>query len=387
MSTSVQASNDECGPPLALLLAFGDERLIAEDLELGRRRYLGRMAQQLSAALTQIERSSAGSFRQGLRQRICGLPEEALLRILTAPETHCVLTKTAAMDYPVADFLQLSAAAEEARVGLRSRGSERAWSAIGDYYAPSPVPADQHTAPTPQHRPTCAEGIFVVDADSPHAYVDVEDNVPPSRYLRDDISRAQVAGVVSKLMAAVTLMRKANFPAFQLVQASLRVIVLLQDMHRPATYRTSSCRTHIGKAVFVNAHLDDVTTARIADSLVHEAIHSFLYEREQSGCWVECEEAERKYIESPWTGNLLRLDSYVQACFVWYALAKLWSKPEIKTFFEPEQVENLLGRSLSGFRGDVLAPVRQNSARIRSTVMGELEALVGSIAAELRRHA
>jgi hypothetical protein len=65
---------------------------------------------------------------------------------------------------------------------------------------------------------------------------------------------------------------------------------------------------------------------KLIDAIVHEATHAMIYmyeDIEQPAC--------RRYskhhrLKSPWTGRVLTLDQYFQACFVWWGLYNLWSQ-------------------------------------------------------------
>src|SRR5262249_51245658 len=89
----------------------------------------------------------------------------------------------------------------------------------------------------------------------------------------------------------------------------------------------------------------------LADALVHESIHSFLFMLEEIvGEFVSApSELEDIRIRSPWTGSELRLDSYVHACLVWYGLYWLWSRPFEHELLSEQRRQELRDKARKGF--------------------------------------
>jgi hypothetical protein len=59
----------------------------------------------------------------------------------------------------------------------------------------------------------------------------------------------------------------------------------------------------------------------LAESLVHEAVHSCCFALQRQGRWFSDMRLAISTVEhSPWTGDVLIVRNYVHACFVWFAL-------------------------------------------------------------------
>src|SRR5262249_33229675 len=121
------------------------------------------------------------------------------------------------------------------------------------------------------------------------------------------------------------------------------------------------------------------------DSMVHEAIHGFLYMHECVEPWVRGYSlyTDEGAIISPWSGNLLPVRPFMQACFVWYGLAMSWARHIGVNVFEQERTYCLLGRALNGVRGSSLADLLKPwQAEIRPEsveLVAELPGIVRSL--------
>lgn len=90
---------------------------------------------------------------------------------------------------------------------------------------------------------------------------------------------------------------------------------------------SGSDNDHVGRSVLSNAEL--VSKEMIIESLVHESIHSLLYMIDRLNQWqpdydsLHINEIGRN-VESVWSGNMITIHSFLQACFVWYGLFEFW---------------------------------------------------------------
>lgn len=109
----------------------------------------------------------------------------------------------------------------------------------------------------------------------------------------------------------------------------------------------------------VNYRQAEISICRLADALVHESIHSFLYSLELELPLVAGENLN-DCIRSPWSGRLLKIHSYLHACFVWYSLALFWSRPGPTMAGEENEPDILSARARRGFEAgsitEALAP-------------------------------
>ena len=58
------------------------------------------------------------------------------------------------------------------------------------------------------------------------------------------------------------------------------------------------------------------TPARLAEALLHEAVHHLCNVTVSDAVWVQGD-GGAVIVESPWTGNPLPVTTYLQACLVW----------------------------------------------------------------------
>lgn len=109
--------------------------------------------------------------------------------------------------------------------------------------------------------------------------------------------------------------------AHKMICRFTKVIVIRKN---PAYgYYSSSSRSYPTVQIITNPQLMSVDD--IIDSVVHEAIHSFLYSIELIHPFIIDRSIENTFkLVSPWSGQLLPLHSYIHACFVWYGLYFYW---------------------------------------------------------------
>jgi hypothetical protein len=140
---------------------------------------------------------------------------------------------------------------------------------------------------------------------------------------------------------------------------------------------------YIGRVVLVNVDQERVSVEEIADALVHEAIHGFLYMHESVEPWVLdfALYTDEGSLVSPWSGTMLPVRPFMQACFVWYGLAMFWAQHVNDVVFDKERVHYLLGRALSGFRGDTLVDLL---APLRSRLHPEMLEIIDSMQRTIR---
>ena len=152
----------------------------------------------------------------------------------------------------------------------------------------------------------CREQEYIVPGRTPLRPAGTEDEQPG----------AELLGRVMLLISTISPSAAVFCRAF-----TSRVAMRLSDS---AGWSSASYRDAIGLTVLVSQEFRDVPVFRVADSLVHEAIHSGIHAMESIyGDFVE--EGSDISIDSPWTGRRLSLDQYVHACFVWFGLLHFWS--------------------------------------------------------------
>jgi hypothetical protein len=155
------------------------------------------------------------------------------------------------------------------------------------------------------------------------------------------------------------------------------VLHLVRDV-KSTTFSSGSLGDYVGRSIFCNAHLPTVGTAVLAESLVHEAIHSLLSMYEADEPWFP--EADsfspESAVASPWTGARLSLRTFLQACFVWYGLAHLWTVARRSSPFPPDQVDERARQARRGFLG---GPLVDHLGDLRSFVAPPILELVAAM--------
>lgn len=304
--------------------------------------------------------------------------DETLLRVLTAPETsYRLLWSPPGVCYP--EFFYWAFLAERARNGEPMRPDREIWTPLGDTHV---RPDGRVTTTTP------VTDRIAVDSDSPQVTsIDLSGRrqrrtVPLSaEECSVSLDRLQMgyAGVVATSQTAKNLV--ANF---------LKVFVLQKKPSEPV-FLYGSSQTHIGRVAITNPHLVAVDEVRIAEAMVHEAIHSLLYILVQSHPWglTDFYEVEEPRITSPWTGTRLLLSTYLHACFVWYGLIHFWSLVLQVQVFEVERVAPRLARATVGFLGQPLLAALESPHRIKvmpaiGAAIEEMQECVVNASKELR---
>jgi hypothetical protein len=173
-----------------------------------------------------------------------------------------------------------------------------------------------------------------------------------------------------------------SWPASEMITQVLRVVAARKDLKDPRGFSSSSWSGWVGLIAVTNGHRRDLDEAWIADSLVHESIHSFLYMVESFEPFYASTEASRGWrTESPWSGKMLYLHSYVHACFVWFGLLSFWNQARDSELFTASTVKFFRQRARCGFGADTLErlgagindvsnPVRQAITDMRKRAIG-----------------
>lgn len=340
---------------------------------------LGSVGGDLATALTDLGPRFAREDRAArARAMLDELDDATLVRILGAPE----VCRTACQYHvaPTAELLDQVEAwfAVEAVLGDPQPVLDApAWSALGDRRIPGracDAPDDWGVAGAVIAAETHA-GI-VVDFDSPaarrtpksadHREIKLEAPVPMPADER------QIS--LDKIDQALTALAEACPPAYQFVTGMVRVIMPRRDRVRPEFYTSSSVRTTIGRMVLNNPYQPNVSVAQLAGSLVHEAIHAYLYIEERAEPLVtDWDEAYDRTVASPWTGGLLSVATYIHACFVWHGLRALWRQPAMAARFGDSVAGGERARADRGFAGQVTAGLAESQHIIPPRIWNALE--------------
>lgn len=189
---------------------------------------------------------------------------------------------------------------------------------------------------------------LIVDFDTPLQIAkrgEADPGLKPVAQSQRDLIRA-------KLHEATEILAHHVVTALHFMDSFIYLVCIREEVEERASFSSVSFSCYPGLAVLSNCQ--GVGAHKLADALVHEAIHSALYLFETTKHpLLTCQPPAHLRLQSPWTGRQLSLDSYVQACFVWFGLAHLW-KQMMSGTDELGEVTTFLRKALSGFR---LAPV------------------------------
>ncbi len=299
-------------------------------------RYLHWTSRRLGALFASIVASDHPRAAE-VRAAVDPLPDPVFFRLLVAPEVFSVVAGTSGRSPDdLVDFLIGALQAERGGPG---------WTAVGDVEHGGSGAAPRLPGGTP------------VDAHSPHALRLVEPRCGPALPWDDGVEP-----VVEGLAEAVGVLRSTAPAAARLVKDFTRVVVLRRDGEHPDVFRSSSTNAVVGRTLLVNPHLPSVSTADLADALLHEAIHHTLYMAEIAAPMIldapACADVRP---ESPWTGNTLTAHSYLHACLVWFGLLRLWERAGA------DGAERA-ARLRAGFAHDLMAPLRSVEAALDPAV-------------------
>ena len=159
-----------------------------------------------------------------------------------------------------------------------------------------------------------------------------------------DEARTRLA--TENLHVALALLSRYASHARRLVDSNVEVYVLrFGDGRSPQGMSSSSCEDWIGAILLVNADRIGISVERLADAVLHEAIHSQVSKVEALTARLE----NSATLLSPWTGIQLTSSTYAHACFVWYGLVHFW---RARLVGEPPDsaLQASLTRAESGFR-------------------------------------
>jgi HEXXH motif-containing protein len=111
-------------------------------------------------------------------------------------------------------------------------------------------------------------------------------------------------------------------------------------------FGSSSTLTYPGRTIIINP-FRAAEDASLMETMLHEAIHSFIYEIEATEWLTRGDEAVQ--LRSPWTGNPLPLHAFVHACFVWFGLWHFWLKAVRRDLPDEKTAKRCLVRAAHGF--------------------------------------
>lgn len=288
---------------------------------------------------------------ESLRARVEALPPDRFVRFLRMPQLFYHVSAGGEGGLAAScTYLEDSLDAEELRTG-GSRRSRGVWTGLGDQFFPASG-EERGSAPdaAAYRAPRLPNGV-PVDFASPYA----RGKLPEVSGEDADFTPAELRLVLDRLEEAVVSLAAGCAGAHAFVTRFSQVLLIRKDPGPDAHYTSASSQLCIGRPILRNPHLPGTHVTDLADGWVHETIHSLIDIIELARPMV----ADRRVLASasftsPWTGRSLDLNTYLQACFVWYGLWKLWFTCLGTESFSARAVLGHMARASHGFTaGDV----------------------------------
>lgn len=292
-----------------------------------------------------------------LLDAIDALPAAGRRRLFGAPELCGRVIED--LDLDLSFFLDVTRA-EHLSFGRVTAGTGPVWTALGDRRFEESCCVATWRAPRLPQGP-------ILDATSPWATA----RIPFVVETFAPYSDAELASLVARLREAAALLRARCPAASALFRTFTATIVLRRDPDAPESYLSESTEGYLGRIVLVNAHLPQADAAWLVESLVHEAVHSYLSTLELfEPLLPDRDAAAALVLISPWTGARLDAQRFVHAALVWYAVGALWAG-----LGQPE-------RARGPRAGWASSEMRENLALLRGYLSPEARALFAAIAAQ-----
>ena len=177
-----------------------------------------------------------------------------------------------------------------------------------------------------------------------------------------------------QIMEALSVIRKVSPATYSFVLRFSSQITILEYENLPR-FTSASNNAYHRKMCLVNLAKLEYGILEILDSIVHEAIHSFLYSVELFFPFTDKAHDKPDLILSPWTGRRLSAHSFAHACFVWSALGMFWKK-----YHSCSQTTSsssfLYDRARSGFSGRAQANnVRAGEHALDRTIFAHISGM------------
>lgn len=366
-------------PRLAAALRWGDSDLVTTIHTIA--------LQEVTTGLgTVLRRLPHGSTARGtIVETISGLPDNALVRFLTTPEVYFNLRHSHDTIDAVSTFLADCLDAEQRLAGLDAKQLVPVWSGTGDWYFPGATTRHDFRSdadpldwtPNAVHRaPRLVNGV-PVDFNSPFRKGKLRDVSGDDAYQ----SRWERKAILEKMDAAVAALNDVSPSAALMVAQLSRVIVPRKDRGADRGFSSTSTRICPGRIIIRNADLPEATSEDLIDGLVHETIHCVIDVLEmREPLIIDERPCASRVVASPWTKRGLDVDTYLQACFVWFGLWNLWLQAMNTESLAPRSVLRCLGACARGFlAADVVSPLRDIDSLLAPRLLPVVEEMQSAV--------
>jgi hypothetical protein len=131
--------------------------------------------------------------------------------------------------------------------------------------------------------------------------------------------------ILRKLNSADSVLQDINLNARVFAIDNTETIAFRYEADYEREFSSGSFQTLPGFSLICNCHICSVSELALADSIIHEAIHSIIYRYEAIGePLLRAGEMNPPKVTSPWSGARLNVESFAQACLVWFGLHHFW---------------------------------------------------------------
>jgi hypothetical protein len=288
-----------------------------------------RHAQRVSAALSTMLarlRTESPPIADALTRRLSQASESTVNRVLLSPNVGRRLLWEHGRAEQNAQFLDSCLRMEALAQGAPPGDTPimpSTWSALGD----SVLRAGGEVV-----RQAPVGGTLAVDLESPDV-IALGSTPPTEAQTWTPLAGEEQRTALEALTAALGLVQSAGASLRALTGSCAKVVVMRK--RQTDDFCSFSACDYIGRITLVNPQL--VNELIIAEALVHESIHSYLYMDEPRSLWGldPGVRAEPGVVTSPWSGRTLPVCAFLHACFVWYGLFFFWGRvmasPQVRT--------------------------------------------------------
>ncbi|MFD1001678.1 hypothetical protein ACFQ21_20270 [Ohtaekwangia kribbensis] len=316
------------------------------------RDFKGVLLKKWNMLIELLEKTDTNALTK-LQGKISQLSEDQFTLIIMAPEVsfrllnfneHSVVLLT--------NFIIYSMDAELAKTKeeFDTNSYEELWTPNGDFF----IRYNKEDKEFVTYEPYKLNWITPIDFFSPYCVKLTNDDVNETRtskLLPYDFDEAE--SICNLLEETVEPLIGINNDYIKLINHFSRVIIFNKviPVTGPPPFISGSDALHVGRTVISNPTDGDLE--KMIEALVHESIHSKLYMIDETKRWMPSYDLSNKIgrvIPSSWTGNILTLNSLLQACFVWYGLYHFWSYAYQNNLYNEEHAVGRMNFIQAGFR-------------------------------------
>lgn len=318
---------------------------------------------------------------------VTSLPKSSQQRLLLAPRFYTLLRSNSEPGAGEIDSFKQFVDLERYLCKQNSTRPSGSWTALWDYYlgpeepiaTPGPASTSSLSFRGSETFKAPRLGSIVIDAFRPFT----KDDFPPPMGEVTNHTPEELEIITRRLEQSLEQISRISSTARAAIDALVQVISLVRAPKSMTGTQSFSNKPVIGRMGLANADSNRWTIGKIADALVHEAIHALIYKIELTNCLYldNTVEAEKFRIVSPWSGRKLPVHSFVHANFVWFGLYNFWS------LASPDEADAAKLKETAGrgfFAGNPLTCIPDDVIeRIRPEVRQAIDQMFKSVTASL----